>query len=293
MIDKRIYYCWFGDKEMSDLDKKCMETWTKFCPNYEIVKISEENYDYKSNPYALAGYEAGDWSAVSNAARLEFLKNGNGIYLDTDVRLCKSLDELLIYDKGFITEFDSGEPDSAILGCGEGFPEFFEKTYERLVPGTILHKEFIQLLYGRYDIHGESLRTFDDGFTVLGEEYFPTVRTGLFTSNTIGIHYFENTWMKLKREVTDGFYPFPRVKAYLGNQLVHVDEGAEVKLIIKNLARKWSAPQILGRTLYFFNPRVVKIVTQEFEAERINYDQLKPWDATITASGMIVYMEEK
>ncbi len=293
MIDKRIYYCWFGSQEMSDLDKECMETWTKFCPDYEIFKISEKNYDYKSNPYALAGYEAGDWSAVSNAARLEFLKNGNGIYLDTDVRLCKSLDELLIYDKGFITEFDSGEPDSAILGCGEGFPEFFKKTYERLVPGTILHKEFIQLLYERYDIHGEALRTFDDGFTLLGEEYFPTIRTGLFTSNTIGIHYFENTWMKLKREVTDGFYPFPKVKAYIGKQLIHSDKEAEINLIIKNLTKKWSAPQTLGRTLYFFNPKVVKIITQDFEAERINYDKLKPLNATITASGMIVYTQDK
>ena len=292
MIDKRIYYCWFGDKEMSDLDKKCMESWKKYCPDYEIVKISEENYDYKSNPYALAGYETGDWSAVSNAARLEFLKNGNGIYLDTDVLLCKPLDELLIYDKGFITEFDSGEPDSAILGCGEGFPEFYRQTYERLVPGTILHKEFIQLLYGGYDVHGESLKTYDDGFTVLGEEYFPSIRTGLFTTNTIGIHYFENTWMGIKRNVTDGFYPFPRIKAYLGNKLVHTDKAPEVKLTIKTLMRKWSDPQILGRTLYLFNPKVVKIVTREFEAEKINYDRLKPLCSTITSSGMIVYMEE-
>lgn len=295
MIDKRIYYCWFGDKEMSELDKKCMETWKQFCPDYEIVKISEENYDYKSNPYALAGYETGDWSAVSNAARLEFLKNGNGFYLDTDVRLFKSLEELRKYDKGFITEFDSGEPDSAILGCGEGFPEFYEETYKRLVPGTVLHKEFIQLLYGRYDVHGEPLKTFDDGFTVIGEEYFPTVRTGLYTPNTIGIHYFENTWMGIKRSVTDGFYPFPRVKAYIGNQLLHTDDNPEIILILKNLTRKWADPQVLGRTLYFFNPRVVSLTTQDFSAQRIDMDSSKPFTYTVTPSGMLVghYKEEE
>lgn len=290
MIDKRIYYCWFGDGEMSELDKKCMETWTKFCPDYEIVKISEENYDYKSDPYALEGYESGDWSAVSNAARLEFLKNGNGFYLDTDVRLTKSLEELRIYDKGFITEFESGQPDSGILGCGEGFPEFYAEAYENLVPGTILHKEFIQALYGRYDVHGESVKTFSDGFTVLGEEWFPTVRTGLFTANTIGIHYFENTWMKpgIRKKPTDGFYPFPRVKVYVGNNLIHQDENPEVKFIQKNIRKKFTESEMLGKTLYFFNPKIIRLVNRDFECERINYDKFTPQHTTITSSGLIV-----
>ena len=97
MIDKKIYYCWFGDGEMSDLNKKCIESWKKYCPDYELIKISEENYDWESNPYAKQNYEAGNWSGVSNAARLFYLINNNGFYLDTDVELFKSLDELRIY----------------------------------------------------------------------------------------------------------------------------------------------------------------------------------------------------
>ena len=75
MIDKRIFYCWFGNGEMSELDKKCMASWEKVCPDYEIVRIDETNYDYKANDYAYENYEHGNWSAVSNAARLEFLKH--------------------------------------------------------------------------------------------------------------------------------------------------------------------------------------------------------------------------
>ena len=123
--------------------------------------------------------------------------------------LTKSLDELLQYDGGFITEFESGQPDSGILGCGENGCKFYEEVFPRLVPDRILHKEFIQVMYKNYDVHGEAITTYDDGFTVLGEEFFPSIRTSLFTPNTIGVHYFENTWMGVKRKVTDGFYPFP------------------------------------------------------------------------------------
>ena len=300
MIPKKIYYCWFGDREMTEFNKRCVESWKLHCPDYEIIKISEENYDYKSNPYALAGYETGDWSAVSNAARLEFLKkDGGGFYLDTDVELYKSLDELRVYSGGFITEFDSGEPDSGILGC-EKFPKYYEETLSRLVPGTILHKEFIKLLYRDYDVHGERLRTYDDGFTVIGEEYFPSVRTGLFTENTIGIHYFENTWRNIEREITDDFYPFPRIKVFLGNKLLYTDSKPEIKFVVRNCFklqkpkdknepdRKWFAPDMVGRTLYFFNPRVIKLITKDFIAERINYDETATTKSIITASGMIV-----
>lgn len=288
MIDKKIFYCWFGKGEMSDLNKQCMETWKKFCPDYEIVRIDESNYDWTKNEYANIGYEHGNWSSVSNAARLEFLSHESGFYLDTDVQLVKSLDELRGYDSGFITEFECGQPDSGVLGCGSNFSKFYADVYSRLLPGTVLHKEFIQVMFRDYNIHGQQLETFDDGFTFLGEEYFPTVRTGLFTENTIGVHYFENTWRKMWQSVTDGFYPFPRVKVYFGRRLIHVDEGAYVNLKVKNARKKWNDAEILGRTDYFFNPKVVKLSCQDFDAERFDYDKFAPQHHTVTPSGLIV-----
>ena len=293
MIDKKIYYCWFGDKEMSDLNRKCLETWDKYCPTYDKILINEDNYDYKSNPYAKDAYERGDWSAVSNAARLWFLKNESGFYLDTDVRLVKSLDDMCQFDGGFYTEFDSGEPDSGVLGRGSKCPKAYEEIYDRLVPGTIMKKEALQVLYRDYDIRGQRIQTYDDGFTILGEEYFPSVRTGLFTNKTIGIHYFENTWIKIKRQITDGFYPFPRAEAYLGNTLIHKDENPEIVLVCKNLKKNWCHPDILGRTCYFFNPKVVRLISRDFEAEKIDYDRSKPMGMHVTVSGMLVgYIKE-
>ena len=288
MIDKRIYYCWFGHGKMSELNKKCIESWKKFCPDYEIVEINEDNFDYTVSDYAIEGYEKGNWSAVSNTARLQFLREGNGFYLDTDVQLLKSLDELREYDKGFITEFDIGEPDSGVLGCGEGFPWLYEVAEKELIKGSVLHKNFIRNMYSKYNYLGWSKYTYDDGFTILGEEWFPTVRYGFITEKTIGIHHFENTWMKNMINITDKFYPFQKVNVYINGRLIHKDKDATVDLTLLNHKKKWNDPDILGRANYLFNPRVVKVQTRDFIAERIEYDKKELIKAMVTKGGAIV-----
>ena len=273
MIDKRIYYCWFGKGEKSELNKKCIASWKQFCPDYEIVEINEDNFDYTVSEYAIEGYEKGNWSAVSNTARLQFLREGNGFYMDTDVQLLKSLDELRELDKGFITEFDIGQPDSGVLGCGDCFPWLYEVAEKELTKGTVLHKNFIRNMYKEYDYHGQSKITYDDGFTILGEEYFPTARSGFITDKTIGIHYFENTWTKNMINITDKFYPFQRVMVYINGRLIYKDKDATVNLILLNHKKKWNDPDILGRANYLFNPKVIKVQTRDFIAERIEYDR--------------------
>lgn len=292
MIDKRIFYCWFGNGEMSKLDKKCMASWEKFCPDYEIVRIDESNYDYKSNDYAYENYEHGNWSAVSNAARLEFLKNNNGFYLDTDVELVKSLDQLCQYDGGIMTEFASGQPDSGVLACGDGFPWLYDVAYNELKPGTILHKNFIRNMYQKYDIHGETSVTYDDGFTILGEEYFPSVRTGLITPRTVGIHHFENTWVGGYLSVTDDFYPLQHANVYLAGREVYADPKATINLHMRSHKKHWKDAEVIGVCNYFFNPKVVKLFCREFVAERIGYDKTAPVKSLMNAYGMVVSYTE-
>ena len=287
MIDRRIFYCWFGEGEMTELNKKCIASWKEFCPNYEIVEINENNFSPDTTPYAKYGYEKKNWSAVSNAARLHYLMRYGGFYLDTDVQLTQSLDSLRSLDGGFITEFDSGQPDSGVLGCNK-FPWLYKVAAAELVPGSVLHKNFIRNMYAKYDVHGEPFTTYPDEFTVLGEEYFPTVRTGLYTKNTIGIHYFENTWVKTPLKVLDPFYPYQKVEVYVGGKLIHKDKDATVKLVMKDMRKKWNGPEILYRMNYFFNPRVVRLFCQAFEAERLGYELTGSESTCITPSSMIV-----
>jgi len=94
MIPKIIHYCWFGGKPLPDEVKKYMETWKKYCPYYEITEWNESNFDVNQNQYCREAYEAGKWAFVSDYARLKILYDYGGIYMDTDMEVCKPLDRL-------------------------------------------------------------------------------------------------------------------------------------------------------------------------------------------------------
>lgn len=114
-VPKIIHYCWFGRGKMPAIAKKCIASWKKYCPDYEIICWSEENFDINSNLYAKQAYEAKKWAFVSDYVRLKVLFDMGGIYLDTDVELKKSLDPLL--EKGGFMGFD----ENGVMCTGLGF----------------------------------------------------------------------------------------------------------------------------------------------------------------------------
>ncbi len=95
MIPKIIHYCWFGHNPKPEIVNKCIESWQKFCPDYEIREWNEENFDYTQCQYAADAYKEKKWGFVSDYARLKIIYDLGGIYLDTDVELLKNLDPLL------------------------------------------------------------------------------------------------------------------------------------------------------------------------------------------------------
>lgn len=97
MIPKVIHYCWFGRNPIPAYLKKIMESWKRMCPDYEIKRWDESNFDVSSHPFIKAAYEAKAWAFVSDYARLKIIYENGGIYLDTDVELLKNLDFLLNY----------------------------------------------------------------------------------------------------------------------------------------------------------------------------------------------------
>lgn len=107
MIPKIIHYCWFGNGEMEDLSQKCIESWKKKMPEYEIMLWNEETFDIHSNAYVEDAYNAGKYAFVSDYVRLYALFNYGGIYLDTDVEVIKSLDKFL--DKRVVLGFEAKE----------------------------------------------------------------------------------------------------------------------------------------------------------------------------------------
>lgn len=98
MIPKRIHYCWFGKNPLPEQTKQYIETWKKYCSDYEIIEWNEDNFDVNQNQYSKEAYEAKKWAFVSDYARLKVLYDNGGIYMDTDVEVVKPLNDLLKYN---------------------------------------------------------------------------------------------------------------------------------------------------------------------------------------------------
>ena len=114
-IPKVIHYCWFGKGKMPPIAEKCIKSWKKYCPDYEIICWNEDNFDLTQNRYMREAYESGKWAFVSDFARLRIIYDHGGIYLDTDVEIIKPLDPLLEGD-GFM-----GFDENGIVATGLGF----------------------------------------------------------------------------------------------------------------------------------------------------------------------------
>ena len=94
-IPKIIHYCWFGRGQKPPLAEKCIASWRKFLPDYEIKEWNEDNYDVNSIPYTAEAYATKKYAFVSDYARFDILYRYGGVYFDTDVEIIKSIDDIL------------------------------------------------------------------------------------------------------------------------------------------------------------------------------------------------------
>ena len=115
MIPKIIHYCWFGSNPLSETAQECIASWRKYCPEYEIKEWNESNFDLNCCDFVKEAYEAKKWAFVSDVARLKIVYEEGGIYLDTDVQVVKSFDDLLS-NQCFL-----GEETTGFINTGLGF----------------------------------------------------------------------------------------------------------------------------------------------------------------------------
>ena len=116
MIPKIIHYCWFGYGPKPKLAEKCIRSWKKYCPDYQIIEWNENNFDISACPlYVRQAYEARKWAFVTDYVRLKVIYENGGIYMDTDVELKKNLDNLLPYNAYF------GFENYWVIATGLGF----------------------------------------------------------------------------------------------------------------------------------------------------------------------------
>ena len=95
LIPKKIHYMWLGKKQIPSKLQKCIDSWKRYCPDYEIIQWNEDNYDIDKHVYMRDAYVRGAYGFVPDYARLDILYQYGGIYLDTDVEVKRNLDPLL------------------------------------------------------------------------------------------------------------------------------------------------------------------------------------------------------
>lgn len=222
MIPKKIHYCWFGRGEKPELAKKCIASWKKHCPDYEIIEWNEDNYDLGCNAYLRYWYERRNWAFISDFVRLDVINVHGGIYFDTDVELVKNLDELLAYEAFYGFENESN------VNTGQGF-------------GAVAHHPTVEAMLGQYlsifpDEKGEFPLTACPAMntralkplgldlngkrqSVAGAEILPTEYLNPYDSTTgslkktaemISIHWYSQSWIssgaRLRSKLTRPFH---------------------------------------------------------------------------------------
>lgn len=140
MIPKKIHYCWFGRGDKPPLVKKCIATWYKYFPDYEIIEWNEDNFDVTKTNYMKEAYDCKKWAFVSDIARLMIIYEHGGIYFDTDVEVLKNFDHLLIDYGYFSFENTTNNPLEKPVNTGLGFAT----TPQNVVVGALI-KEYENL----------------------------------------------------------------------------------------------------------------------------------------------------
>lgn len=206
-IPKIIHYCWFGGKPKPKLAEKCIKSWKKYCPDYEIIEWNEDNFDLSTAPaYVHQAYEAGRWAFVTDYVRLKGMLEMGGVYMDTDVELIKPLDPYL-HHRAFAGFERVGYVQTGLLACEPGFPLFreFLRHYDTASfyrpdgsQDTTTNVEVLtRLCRERGMEEKDCLQTVED-FVIYPREVFCPVdfETEILhkTRKTVAIHWFSGSW---------------------------------------------------------------------------------------------------
>lgn len=248
MIPKTIHYCWFGGNPLPPLAKKCIESWKKYCPDYEIIEWNETNYDVETAPiYVRQAYEEKQWAFVSDYVRLQIIFAHGGIYLDTDVELLKSLDPFLDHNAYFGIE---SEAYGIMVATGLGFGAEKNSPVVKAMMEVYLDIPFV-LPDGTFDkkpcprrnteaiklfgfIEKDENQLLEGDIAIFSSKYFcpMSFSDGVLhrTKDTCSIHHFSGAWRtkeqaqkqasiwKAEKRRRIKNFPFRFARALLGNE---------------------------------------------------------------------------
>jgi hypothetical protein len=177
-----LHYCWFGKHAKPPDVVRCQASWARHLGGYELLEWNESNSPL-DREYLKAAYARGLWSKVSNLVRLEALWRYGGIYLDTDIEVLKTFDDLL--GEGCVVGFQHEHHDR----------DWVNNAVLIAKPGHPFLKDCIDLTLDHFNRTGEFLRS-------------PTVTTTVLKERGLARYGTQRVKDVLVLEA-DYFYPVP------------------------------------------------------------------------------------
>ena len=265
-IPKRIFYVWGANEPKRPEVQKCINSWLKFLPYYEIAEINDDSVHYfnfkqelKDNRWFRTVYNRKMWAYVADYIRVKALYQNGGIYFDTDVSVVQNMDKFLS-DPAFVgmqmssIDGKSDWVEPAICGAQKG-NKFFKQIVE-------FYKESIwtEPIYTMPHIFNHFLRKYDifpfpakaeqkiinlPDITVYPERYFipyrfrDTYTDDCIEPDTHTIHWWGGSWVK------------PDVLYFLQNKslLADADKGIKFSVVVPVYNVEKFLPQCLDSVL--------------------------------------------
>ena len=211
-IPKTIHYCWMSGDPYPDDIQRCIESWNEKLPEYQIKLWDKNNFDCSRWRYAEQALQRKKYAFVSDIVRLYALYTEGGMYLDSDIEVIKSFDDLL-GNRAF-SGIESGGRVAAWLMASEAgnplFKELLEYYDDRsfvddngnmdMTPNTIP----MTRIMSAYGMKPENRLQELDEITIFPEEYFcpknPWTGKVTITENTYAMHLFAGAWNDTAKE---------------------------------------------------------------------------------------------
>ncbi len=208
LIPKKLHYCWFGGNPKSELILKCIDSWKRLAPDFEIIEWNENNCDLHANKYIEQAYEQKKWAFVADYVRLQKVYEHGGIYVDTDTELMMDPSSLRLNNAFFAFEtkgaihagiFGAVAEHSLIKQCRDSYQKsnFLNKDGTQNTSHTIVRR-ITDLLMNKGAVLNGLEQTLRDGTHI----YPPNVLTlNMFDGKCFAQHHYDCSWWEVKEGV--------------------------------------------------------------------------------------------
>lgn len=216
MIPKLLHLCWLSGDSYPEKIKKCIDSWKRILPDYEIKLWDINSFNFNSLLWTKQAIEKKQWAFVSDFIRFYALYNYGGIYLDSDVEVIKSFNDLLNQKYFFCYEY-TALPEAAVVGAEKGLDwckaclEWYENhsfldakgNMQRIIAPIVMKQGFEKCNNIKL-IDTEQIENTNGG-SIYPYDYF-SAKNGfsgavINTKNSYSIHHFNSAWLKQSQSV--------------------------------------------------------------------------------------------